>query len=238
MISIMVKRFKKFYEAKKAESLLPRAIITAPTEVNKEVILPGENFFFHYADDEKIILNRNEGKFVLLFIGLLMPLGVFGIYNLFETEDCGDKIMFGISGIPFFIVGLCSIIYAITEPKKNIIFNRKDQTVTFPGTLWGKPKIFLFKDMEAGINYTSVRFMPTGTYLSGGKSGKPDEPMVWFRDISIGLSEEKDWSFYVWYMDKNRPLPPGTAFDEFRERDDLRRKKEGNPPPLYPSYLD
>ena len=38
-------------------------------------------------------------------------------------------------------------------------------------------------------------------------------------------------------MDKNRPLPPGDAFDPYRERDFLRRKAEGFPPPLYKSYV-
>ncbi len=44
-----------------------------------------------------------------------------------------------------------------------------------------------------------------------------------------------DWSFMVWYMDKNRPLPPGEAFDAYREKDYERRKAEGFPPPLYPT---
>jgi len=48
----------------------------------------------------------------------------------------------------------------------------------------------------------------------------------------------RDWSFYVWYMDKNRPLPPGTALDPYRERDEERRKREGCPLPLYPDLRD
>ena len=51
-------------------------------------------------------------------------------------------------------------------------------------------------------------------------------------------SERKYWSFMVWYMDKNRPLPPGTAFDAYRQQDFERRKAEGFPPPLYPSIFD
>ena len=38
-------------------------------------------------------------------------------------------------------------------------------------------------------------------------------------------------------MDKNRPLPPGTAFDPYREADFQRRKAEGFPKPLYKSYI-
>ena len=50
-------------------------------------------------------------------------------------------------------------------------------------------------------------------------------------------SPKQNWSFYVWYMDKNRPLPPGSSFDEFREKDFQRRKAEGFPPPLFKSCI-
>ncbi|WP_157926205.1 hypothetical protein [Tenacibaculum maritimum] len=38
-------------------------------------------------------------------------------------------------------------------------------------------------------------------------------------------------------MDKNRPLPPGSAFDAYREQDYQRRKAAGFPKPLYPSKI-
>ena len=44
-------------------------------------------------------------------------------------------------------------------------------------------------------------------------------------------------SFYVWYMDRNRPLPPGEMLDEYREADYLRRKSEGFPKPQYYSSI-
>ena len=50
-------------------------------------------------------------------------------------------------------------------------------------------------------------------------------------------SEIEYWSFMVWYMDKNRPLPPGTAFDSYRQEDFERRKAEGFPKPLYSSEI-
>ncbi len=49
---------------------------------------------------------------------------------------------------------------------------------------------------------------------------------------------QQDWSFYVWYMDKNRPLPPGTAFDEYRDEDFERRKAAGFPKPLFESDIE
>ena len=51
----------------------------------------------------------------------------------------------------------------------------------------------------------------------------------------IHMDPHERISFITWYMDKNRPLPPGTYYDRFREKDFERRKKEGFPKPLYPS---
>jgi short subunit dehydrogenase-like uncharacterized protein len=38
-------------------------------------------------------------------------------------------------------------------------------------------------------------------------------------------------------MDKNRPLPLGSAFDPYRQQDFERRKAEGFPPPNYASFV-
>jgi hypothetical protein len=48
---------------------------------------------------------------------------------------------------------------------------------------------------------------------------------------------EEWWSYFVWYMDKNRPLPPGKAFDPYRQKDFERRKAEGFPKPLFESNI-
>ena len=34
-----------------------------------------------------------------------------------------------------------------------------------------------------------------------------------------GYDPDDNLAFILWYMDKNRPLPPGTAFDKFRQVD-------------------
>ena len=60
---------------------------------------------------------------------------------------------------------------------------------------------------------------------------------LWKGDELATIDMEEFWNFVVWYMDKNRPLPPGTAFDPYREADFQRRKAEGFPKPLYKSYI-
>ena len=56
-------------------------------------------------------------------------------------------------------------------------------------------------------------------------------------DFDLQFRPLQSWSFMVWYMDKNRPLPPGEIFDPYRQKDYERRKKEGFPKPLYQSWI-
>ena len=58
-----------------------------------------------------------------------------------------------------------------------------------------------------------------------------------YRTLSWHPNPMAYWSFYVWYMDKNRPLPPGTALDPYRQKDFERRKAEGFPSPLFESKI-
>ena len=48
----------------------------------------------------------------------------------------------------------------------------------------------------------------------------------------------KTHSFLIWYMDRNRPLPPSAKLDPYRTKDYLRRESEGFPPPLFYTKLD
>ncbi len=44
-------------------------------------------------------------------------------------------------------------------------------------------------------------------------------------------------ALFTWYMDRNRPLPPGHVFNPYRQADFERRKAEGFPPPLFRSEV-
>ena len=72
-------------------------------------------------------------------------------------------------------------------------------------------------------------------YLKFVNTFKPRKLDV-LRTISYA-DPHQEWSLFVWYMDKNRPLPPGTAFDPFRENDFERRKAKGFPKPIYESNI-
>ena len=84
-----------------------------------------------------------------------------------------------------------------------------------------------------------TKFNPFSLHLHFFNETKPqrlgrDEFLVM---ASAPFEPWAQWSLYVWYMDKNRPLPPGSAFDEFRVEDFQRRKAEGFPPPLFKSCI-
>ncbi|QXP59319.1 hypothetical protein [Olleya sp. HaHaR_3_96] len=128
----------------------------------------------------------------------------------------------------FFLVGCLSIIYYYTHQKKELILDRMSGNITFPNYFYGKAFTIPFKDCLAAWSMKNVGSAPTPPSLS------LLHPNGYTSTDVMGGDVLEDWTFMVWYMDKNRPLPPGTAFDEYRLQDFERRKAEGFPKPLYP----
>jgi len=162
---------------------------------------------------------------VSLFLGSMI------ISSLCDHHDIGEKIFYSITGFPLLIAGLFYVIYFICQPRKDLVFNRMEQTVTLPGLLWMKPVIAGFDEI---IVKATERQPSRANPVPGLLLGKPG---TFLRHAELIGNPESDWSFYVWYMDRNRPLPPGSAFDEFRDRDKTRRRRDGSPPPLYGSDI-
>ncbi len=106
-----------------------------------------------------------------------------------------------------------------------------DGLVTIPGALY-QPNITMpFKTLI-------FAFSTGGEDGSGAFRLEAIRPNNYtFVNFNGGYGCYHDISFYTWYMDKNRPLPPGEAFDAYREQDFERRKAEGFPKPLYPSNV-
>ena len=131
------------------------------------------------------------------------------------------------------------IYMGIKLPKEStIVFHRDEGLLELPGALWDPPVIQKFDDAyirfsKDGGSYTNQ--FEWSIYMHRyHKAG--------FKNMGVALGRWskgrwETWSFWVWYMDRNRPLPPGSAFDEFREQDFKRRKAEGFPPPLYKSRI-
>ena len=135
-----------------------------------------------------------------------------------------------IFSIIFFIIGSFSFLYYYKNSKKLLVLDRLNGMVTYPGFLFSKPCSVPFDELLASVASFANAGASLVFYHYNGITGT---------SIFAGKCKiSGNWSFIVWYMDKNRPLPPGEAFDPYRKKDFQRRKAEGFPPPLYPSYID
>ena len=143
-----------------------------------------------------------------------------------------DSILLNIVGI---IVYLCICIamggYAFITPYEELILNREEGTISLHKP-YKKDNIII--PFEEGDGFLDLTGPSIGPYYKLKFSFK-DKPFEGGTLADYYL--EEFWDFVVWYMDKNRPLPPGTAFDPYREADFQRRKAEGFPKPLYKSYI-
>ena len=128
---------------------------------------------------------------------------------------------------------LIGIIYGYVSPIKHFVANRQTGKLRVPISM-KKPAVWV--NFDEGFAYEKTAYLDN-FYTSLFFQTKPEvKPGAVF---SLADWERQDyWSFLVWYMDKNRPLPPGTAFDAYRQQDYERRKAEGFPKPLYPSEIE
>ncbi len=171
-----------------------------------------EGDYFTFANDEKLVVTHRERKWLIALFAFLLLVCISGIY---EGKDISFFLVFG-------IVFLAGLLYGIFLPAKRIIFNRMDGTVTIIGSLF--TKTIPFEKMEVSG--------------PGGASIHPCSIRMFMRLPIFMAHKEESWNFYVWYMDRNRPLPTGTLLDPYREKDFKRRQAEGFPPPLYKAYCE
>ena len=206
-----VKRAKKFGLWIKA---LPHIIFLLPHEINK---LPKDTDVTR-ADDQFFIVDDSSALGIFyLCIGIALFFA-----TLFFWGESNAEIILSTSS---FLIGSFYIIYKFTCPQKILILDRLNGIITFPGFLYGKAITIPFDEVLAQIK-------GRGYGLALLHKNK-----ITFYDVDLEYEPLRSWSFMVWYMDKNRPLPPGKVFDPYRQKDYERRKKEGFPKPLYQSWI-
>lgn len=103
-------------------------------------------------------------------------------------------------------------LFAMGFPRrKHFVFDRKAGTVRYPGFLDWR-----YKQAFSQVNFIYARagmyvFQRKGLAILHGNG---------VTHVFINFQyPERFLLFYVWYMDRNRPLPWGTAFNPYRERD-------------------
>ena len=199
----------------------PHIILEYPQEKNK---MCKENGITR-ADDQFYIVDKSlyTGK-MYMYIGLFFLVLTFFLSFTIDANE--------ISGIffrvIFFLTGILLIVYQYTHPPQKIILDRLNGIVTFPNVFYGKPITIPFDKVLAALKLN-------------GKNGPVSlgfyHHKILATNIDLDYSPKSSWSFIVWYMDKNRSLPPGKLFDPYRKRDYERRKAEGFPEPLYESWI-
>jgi len=214
---------------------------------------PNKKHYFERIDDEQIVLNGavRDGARIMGSM-LLTGAGVtgFGVYLFISAlaihlagfdrgmtwwqvvAFLGDGFM-GLTSaaLSAFLVyaGLGRLFLSVRAPHRPIIFDRLKGEVTLPPVAWGEPETVAFENLYAarvgfvagGVSHAlyAVRTDGGGVDISIGAGA--------FIPGSIGSdSVKRNWSFWVWYMDRNRPLPPGTALDPYRAKDLARLRSE------------
>ena len=189
----------------------------------------------YHADDRFMCLQVDKKSLPIMFGGFCLFLAVgFTIILTTATDDTASGLGYKITTLLLYIGFLFFFIYYFSMPSKEHIYDRLNSLTTFPGFMWHKNITMPIK--KIAFNYSQPSAQGIGSYEL--RIVRPDKMYSQFIGVSFGQEYYKDLSFFLWYMDKNRPLPPGAAFDEFRDRDFERRKAEGFPKPLFPSRFE
>ena len=212
---------KNYHRVKKQIYNIPKKFSNKRLKTFNQYKLVNENYI---ASKTGSIVVPVLGSSIFLIFSIIM---LFPSDKPYEEEDLVVGIISGIISVFF-------IIYGFTMPKKEHILNRKDGLITMTGMLWQKNITMQFDNTEFA-------------YSTGGENGvgafrleviRPNKIQTFDPFSFVGSDCYESMSFITWYMDKNRPLPPGEVFDEFRLKDFERRKAAGFPSPLYPSMID
>ncbi len=208
---------------------LSKRILDKPKEISSTTV-ESNKFRVKRANDLFYIEDRTlKGWISWSFGAFLILLSFIGFTIDSEKEPVGKIIFIAAFSIP----GLLVIIYGFIAPQKNLIMDRLNNKITIPRNFMSSVNI-VFETGFGLIKYiNSSPGVISGILVLRSSKSKPRIEA----EIASSSRIDSYWNFTIWYMDKNRPLPPGTAFDPYREKDFERRKAEGFPKPLYPSNI-
>ncbi|CAA0170836.1 hypothetical protein [Tenacibaculum maritimum] len=205
---------------------LKKIIIVKPREIKREYIESNNNFR-EEASDLYYREKRTARGWMSWIIGIFLVLmSLIGLVSDDVVVVMGMLMSFGLPGV-------LTIIYGFVAPIKYLVYDRMNGIITVTRAFRSSVAIpFSSGYGLKGYSNTSPGVISAQLNFVSSKK-KPRVGGI----ITHNLVEE-NWSFMVWYMDKNRPLPPGSAFDAYREQDYQRRKAAGFPRPLYPSVIE
>jgi len=183
---------------------------------------------FFAADDEKLVVwdDGRKGAILLMLVMIVFFTYVL-IQAIWDNEEIGVGLVFA-----FIILFVLILAYLLLVPPQQVVFDRMTGMVTLPRKHLAPVKlafkdVFLYKHSPYTLS-TEADTTLLAIAASATKGG----------DCIPGEATQVWWSWYVQYMDKNRPLPNGTLLNAYRKKDYERRKAEGFPPPLYESEVE
>ncbi|MCD9637372.1 hypothetical protein [Tenacibaculum maritimum] len=204
---------------------LKKTIIVKPREIKTEHVESNNNFIEETSDLYYRVKITARGWMSWIIGIILVLMSLIGLVSDDVVVVMGMLMSFGLPGV-------LTIIYGFVAPIKYQIYDRMNGIITVTRVFRSSVAIpFSSGYGLKGYSNTSPGVISAQLNFVSSKK-KPRVGGI----IAHNLVEES-WSFMVWYMDKNRPLPPGSAFDAYREQDYQRRKAAGFPKPLYPSKI-
>ena len=187
----------------------------------KLLSLDPKKYYDYTLTDETYIKKTGNRSGEIIVSTLLIIIGIWIIFY------AGFRLGSYILSSWFIIPGVIFIAIALTKKNTGLVMDRLNGLISFPHAWWYKPVVTTIDDAVVGI--TTI-----GRTLSL-KIARPGFLTAYYTLEQTHNVEY--WCFMVWYMDRNRPLPPDKVFDQYRQKDFERRKAEGFPPPLYPSDI-
>ncbi|SNR14451.1 hypothetical protein [Tenacibaculum jejuense] len=200
-------------------------------------------------DDKLLVINKNNISFAKMMFVLAI------ILFLICLSFVKDNVYVLVWPLIPFLIGFWDWSLYYFNPPKNIVLDRLTGTISYPKDYFYKEQTkVLFSELKAfeGLDKRATYTDECGSreysryqhlFFKHNKTNTT-LPLLSVQVADIKTANEnikrlcEVRSFYSWYMDKNRPLPPGTAFDPYRKKDFERRKAEGFPKPLYPSRFE
>ena len=207
-------------------------ILEYPERIDEKDVSINSKHSLKRADDKVYLENLSFLLKVNIEFGVGAILIAFGF--LYFAEETSHYIL----PVLLILGGGFWLFYGLYAKKNYKIFelNRSKGTVTYPDNFFRPPLKGKFKDLQAVISVSgNIDGYVDTEYLKFVNTFKPRKIDLLY--TFYGDEPRREWSFMVWYMDKNRPLPPGNTFDPYRQQDFERRKALGFPKPLYPSNI-
>ena len=221
------------------DSTLTKKIIKKP---NKEIYITYKDIQqkkFSIANNDRLTQNITTSKsnFIMFFgfgFSLLLLFLIIGIFNSGGFENLYKTLLSinYIFSIPISI-GLYYLLLYFIGGKKEIVYNRKENTITYPISKFNKNtatipfKYFefykiLIDDSNHKSSHSLITIDKNNTNIISGVF-----------NVYSGIHSIDFYSFIIWYMDKSRPLPPCEVFDLYRDIDYNNRKEKNFLKPLY-----